>query len=107
MSLDRIFRTSLKKSTLCQITQCETPAWLLPVIGLTVIHPLEASVFTSVNMDNYTHLSVSLWGFRKNTYIKGLAQSLAHSRCSVNTNPSVLPDWLLSSSPSSFSLPHY
>lgn len=81
MSLDRMFRMSLKKSTLCQVTKGETPAWLLPVIGLTIIHPLEASVLTFINMDDYTHLPVSLWGFRNNTYIKSLAQSLVHSRC--------------------------
>ena len=56
-------------------------------------------------MGNDTHLSVSLWRFRNNTYIKGLAQYLAHSRCLVNTSPSVLPYQLPSWSPSLFLYP--
>lgn len=28
------------RRVLCQVTQRETPRWLLPVIGLTIFHPL-------------------------------------------------------------------
>lgn len=50
-----------------------------------------ASVASSIDGDNYIHLSMFWWGLRNNKYIKGLSWSLIHSRCSIHSRPLVLP----------------